>query len=99
MEDNKINLILEKLISIESRIKNLESKFEDVKEDTEKMSGHINFVEGVYGNIKKPFHFIMSNVGGLMPHMITNVESQKNASQNMLTSQNMKCDKKKTIAL
>jgi hypothetical protein len=99
MEDNKINLILEKLISIESRLKNLESKFEDVKEDTEKMSGHINFVEGVYGNIKKPFHFIMSNVGGLIPHMITNVESQKSAAQNLLTSHNIKCDKTNTITL
>ena len=99
MEDNKINLILEKLTSIEARLKNLESKFEDVKEDTEKLLGHINFVEGVYGIIKKPFHFIMSNVGGLMPHMITSSESQKNATLNLLTSHNIKCDKQNTIAL
>lgn len=78
MEDNKINLILEKLSSIESRLKNIESKFEDVKEDTKKMSDHINFVEGVYGNIKRPFHFIMNNVGGLMPRMITDEKPQEN---------------------
>ena len=77
MEDNKINLILEKLTSIEERLKNLESKFEDVKEDTEKMSGHINFVEGIYSKVKKPFHFIMSNVGGIMPRMIADGEPQE----------------------
>lgn len=47
-----VTLILEKLNDIEKRLEKIEN-------GTNKMTNHVDFVENIYGKIKKPFHFLM----------------------------------------
>lgn len=58
---------------IEDRLDRLEEKLdlilkiltEDIKNNCEKMGGHINFVEKVYDNVKHPLTFICNKVNYL----------------------------------
>ena len=67
--------------SIEERIENIEKNIEDMNEklnrileilnkdltgDCKKMAKHIDFVEGVYENVKHPLNYICSKVTPLL---------------------------------
>ena len=69
------------MCDLEERIKNMEERIEemnqkmdlilqtinkDLSEDCKKMAKHIDFVEGVYENVKHPLNFICSKVSPLI---------------------------------
>ena len=69
------------MCDLEERIKNIEERIEemnqkmdlilqtinkDLSEDCKKMAKHIDFVEGVYENVKHPLNFICSKVSPLI---------------------------------
>jgi hypothetical protein len=66
--------------NIEKRLNILEKKLDliinilnnDVKENCEKMGGHINFVEKVYDNVKNPLYYICNKI-----NYITNGEKKE----------------------
>ncbi len=59
--------------SIEKRLDELEKKLDliinilnnDIKENCEKMGGHINFVETVYDNVKNPLGYLCNKINYL----------------------------------
>lgn len=65
--ENRI-LELEKQYSrIEEKLDLIISIFDDkVSKNCEKMSGHIDFVENVYENVKNPLGFICNKVGSFI---------------------------------
>ncbi len=53
----------------EKRLKNIEDKLDTIlqqlkiiQEKCDKMSSHIDFVDGVYERVKNPFNFILNKV-------------------------------------
>lgn len=63
------------LLRIESRLDKIESIIQENKEAADKMSNHIDFIDNVYDNVKKPFCKILSIYNG----------SQINIDKNLLT--------------
>tara|TARA_B100000900_G_scaffold415735_1_gene446909 strand:+ start:1482 stop:1724 length:243 start_codon:yes stop_codon:yes gene_type:complete len=65
--------IKSKLDSLEEKINDLDDKLSDIlillerdiKPNCNKMSGHIDFVDNVYDNVKNPLGFICSRVSKL----------------------------------
>jgi|TARA_B110000977_G_C10676713_1_gene337867 DNA phosphorothioation-dependent restriction protein DptG len=60
---------MSKIDDIEKKVQNLEAKFEklvnlleNVKEDTHKMSTHIDFIDNVYSKIRMPLFWICDKV-------------------------------------
>ena len=64
MESDKpiLNLILEKLESLENAQTKLEKKLDDILLNTKRMEDHIDFVENTYNKVKIPFHYLMDKV-------------------------------------
>lgn len=64
MESDKqiLNLILEKLKSLENAQTKLEKKLDDILVNTKRMEDHIDFVENTYNKVKRPFHYLMDKV-------------------------------------
>jgi glycerol-3-phosphate responsive antiterminator len=60
--DSKIDLILKKLIEIDIRLTNIESKLEEVKQSSTKMSGHIDFIEHTYDTLKFPINYVKTSI-------------------------------------
>lgn len=58
-----------KLEELEEKVDRMEQKLDSVlkllnsmNKDTESMGKHVEFVEGVYEQVKRPFHFVMGAV-------------------------------------
>lgn len=72
IEKNITNLD-NKITNIEKNINNLDNKInllintinKDVKENCEKMSSHIDFIENVYENVKAPMDYICDKFNNL----------------------------------
>lgn len=60
--NNRLNDIDVKLEKILSSLQIIESSFSDVESATKNMDDHINFVNGVYDQVKRPFTTLMSTV-------------------------------------
>ena len=67
--NKKISNLDEKVSDIDKRVSRLEEKVDKIIEllgginkNCDKMSNHINFVESIYEQIKRPFHFVMDKV-------------------------------------
>jgi len=58
-----LNEIFERLSRIEERLTLIETKSHQLAEYGQKMDHHIDFVDGVYQMVKKPFHGLMNYVG------------------------------------
>ena len=56
--------ILKKLISIENRLNKIEEILSSQEACSKKMSNHIDFVDSVYDNVKKPFCKVLSLYNG-----------------------------------
>ena len=62
MED-KLDLILKKLESLEKDVAYIKSKFDEgLTDNCQKMSEHIDFVENVYENVKNPLGFLCNKL-------------------------------------
>jgi hypothetical protein len=56
--------IINILLRIESRLDKIEAIIKENKEAANKMSDHIDFIDNVYDNVKKPFCKILSIYNG-----------------------------------
>ncbi len=56
--------IMDILLRIESRLDKIETIIQENKEAANKMSDHIDFIDNVYDNVKKPFCRILSIYNG-----------------------------------
>ncbi len=56
------NIILDKLISIEKRLTDIENEIKEIKTSANNMDNHISFVENIYNSIKLPFHYIINRI-------------------------------------
>jgi hypothetical protein len=54
--------ILEILEKIEKRLEKIEEELACMKKDTENMSSHITFVDGVYKSVRKPVQSLLSSL-------------------------------------
>ncbi len=55
----------EKLIELEKKIDIIMKKLDLIDEGTNKMSKHIEFIEGVYGTVSTPMYWICNKVNRL----------------------------------
>ena len=56
--------ILEKLTNIDKRLEKIENILLSQQVDSKKMSEHIDFIENIYDNVKKPFCKVLSLYNG-----------------------------------
>jgi len=61
----KIDDIEKKVQNLEAKIDKLIDLLENVKEDTGKMSSHIDFVDNVYTKVKMPLFWICDKVNSI----------------------------------
>ena len=54
--------ILSLLQNIMQKISVLEEKIDAIDKKCSKMTSHVDFVDGIYEDIKKPFHFALNKV-------------------------------------
>ena len=61
-----MNVINEKLNKIQNDLDLINQKLNEIHADTHKMDNHIDFVNHIYGKIKRPFHFIFDKASRSM---------------------------------
>ena len=61
----KIDDLEEKISCLEEKIDTLIKLLENVKEDTGKMSNHIDFIDNVYTKVRKPLFWICDKVNSI----------------------------------
>lgn len=61
----KIDDLEKKISSLEKKIDTLIILLGDVKEDTRKMSNHIDFIDNVYTKVRKPLFWICDKVNSI----------------------------------
>ena len=76
-ETEKIDALLKEIRDMRGEIKSMTEKINDLEQHGSKMSGHINFVEGVFNTVKVPFFLLMQSVSFIIPHRIR-IEYAKN---------------------
>lgn len=65
MDSNYIAALEKKVNSLEEKIDTLINILGDVKEDTGKMSNHIDFIDNVYTKVKMPLFWICDKVNSI----------------------------------
>ena len=60
--EEKIEDIDARLEKMEEKIDLLVSKLTEIDKDTTSMGKHVEFVEGIYQQVRRPFHFLMGAV-------------------------------------
>jgi hypothetical protein len=70
ISNRDIDFLKIKMLDLESRFEIMEKKIDKMLEllekDCKKMSAHIDFVENVYDNVKKPFYYVMNKVNHIV---------------------------------
>jgi len=66
----KIDNLEKKVISLEQKIDKLIDLLGNVKEDTGKMSNHIDFIDNVYTKVKMPLFWICDKVNSIKSNSI-----------------------------
>ena len=62
------NLILEKLEAISGELQDIKIKMNNIEKKTQRMNGHISFVEDTYTKIQKPFNYIIDKTTKFIEH-------------------------------
>lgn len=73
-----LELILNKLDTLEHSQLNIERKVEEIYKNTKRMEDHINFVENIYEKVKTPFHYLMDKISLLSFSPFTKSEMLQN---------------------
>lgn len=60
--NNKLNETEDKLAKLEDKLDKIIDKLNYVSKNTDKMDSHIDFVDGVYSKVQRPFHTLMNLV-------------------------------------
>lgn len=61
-EEALLQVIVEKLVSIETRLESIDEKLFLMGKETSSMQRHVNFVEEIYEQVKSPFHSAMTMI-------------------------------------
>ena len=64
LDNKKYDEILEMLRNIESRLNNIEDILYNTQKSARKMDEHIDFIDNVYDNVRKPFSKILTYYNG-----------------------------------
>lgn len=67
--DDRVSDIDDRVSMVEEKIDKILEILAGIDQNCDKMSNHINFVESIYEQIKRPFHFVMNRVNS---NLITN---------------------------
>jgi hypothetical protein len=65
MDPDYVATLEKKVISLEKKIDILINILGDVKEDTGKMSSHIDFIDNVYAKVKTPMYWICDKINSI----------------------------------
>lgn len=92
MEISKQDKINKRLKSLEEKMETLETKLDkileliqgDIVENCEKMGNHINFVERIYDNVKRPLGYICNKVKYFSKGKNYSLEYSKDINQEKL---------------
>lgn len=63
---DKIDLILNKLDMMETEMKSIKQEILEIKDQTTKMDQHVDFVDGVYEQVKHPLDFVVAKYNSVM---------------------------------
>lgn len=58
----KVETLQEEVEKLEKKVDKILLLLQEMNKDTSSMGKHVEFVEGVYQQVKKPFHFLMGAV-------------------------------------
>ena len=65
MDNQILNQILYELKELKQEVNEIKTTLNiDIKENCQKMGGHIDFVENVYDTVKAPLSYISNKIGG-----------------------------------
>lgn len=83
MMDRALGRVEEKVEELDERMNKIEAKLDSIIEilksmnkDTESMGKHVEFVESVYDQVKRPFHFLMGSVDSLSKMRLVKSEEE-----------------------
>lgn len=69
MENNNQQLniqeIADEIKEIKLNINIILEKLDIISKETKRMDDHVSFVEGIYDNVKSPFHFAMNKISAI----------------------------------
>ena len=65
MDPDYIAALEKKVNSLEEKIDSLISMLGDVKEDTSKMSSHIDFIDNIYAKVRTPMFWICDKINSI----------------------------------
>jgi hypothetical protein len=81
MDMSTLDEVKQEISELKQKINDLDTKLtkivEWIEQDGTKMSNHIDFVENVYENVKKPFHFLIDNVNHVLYNKNPFIEYQE----------------------
>lgn len=65
MDNEILNQILSEIKELREEVQEIKNTLNiDIKENCQKMGGHIDFVENVYDTVKAPLSYISNKIGG-----------------------------------
>lgn len=70
--EQQLQIIIYKLSILETDINKIKESLYEIKQDTNKMDKHIDFVDNIYDKVKSPFHYILDSVDkvrGIVPQI------------------------------
>ena len=76
----------ERINAIESKIDKILEKLENVSVGTEKMSSHIDFIDGVYNRVRTPLYWICDRVNSIKDYRVSYTEKQLESNCSAETS-------------
>lgn len=60
-----IQEIADEIKEIKLNINIILEKLDNISKETKRMDDHVSFVEGIYDNVKSPFHFAMNKINSI----------------------------------
>jgi len=75
MEEIKTMLIeiINRLDKIEEKLHKIDIKQEEIKDSTSNMDGHIQFINNVYDNVKKPLSYVATKINNYIDYSPNNL--------------------------
>lgn len=84
--NNQLDIIINKLLVLETKINNIEQKLSSdisqISQKCDKMERHIDFVDNVYVNVKKPLEYICNKANSIMSLGFYSYNSNNNNNNN-----------------
>jgi len=75
MDNEILNQILQEIQELKKEVNEIKNTLNvDIKENCQKMGGHIAFVENVYDTVKTPLSYISNKIGG---YSLPTIENKK----------------------